>query len=207
MGWEVLASMIEQPFYNSLRTKQQLGYIVGAGIKAAEGARSLTFTVQSSVADASYLTQKTFEFFEEFAPTMDKMTDAEFKVYVDGIVREKLEQEQKLAIEASRHWGEIQGREYVYDRAQREAAALKTVTKEQVAAIFRDYVLPKGAQRRVFVAGVESQVPSKERIKGQVARGVEAKDPKAFRSTNGYLTKKTVEISNILKYEPLRKEA
>ena len=83
MGWEVLASMLEQPFYGELRTKQQLGYIVGASLKMSEGARSLTFSVQSSVADSSYLTGKVFEFLESFVSTLEKVTDAEFKIYVE----------------------------------------------------------------------------------------------------------------------------
>ena len=33
---EVLAELVEQPFYNSLRTQQQLGYIVYSGIKVCD---------------------------------------------------------------------------------------------------------------------------------------------------------------------------
>ena len=205
MAWEVLASMLEQPFYGSLRTKQQLGYIVGAGIKAAEGARSLTFTVQSSVADSSYATQKVFEFLEEsFTPIVENMSEKDFKIYVDGIVREKLQQEKKLVTEVARHWGEIQGEEYIYDRAQREAAALLQVKKEDVVAIYKDCVLPKGSQRRVFVSGIESQVPNPQRLKGaEFDKATLAQDPKKFQATNGFLERKSTAASNILAYKPI----
>ena len=34
---ELLADLVEQPFYDSLRTKQQLGYIVYSGVRFKEG--------------------------------------------------------------------------------------------------------------------------------------------------------------------------
>lgn len=36
---EVLMATIEEPFYNSLRTKQQLGYMVFSGVSCVEGVR------------------------------------------------------------------------------------------------------------------------------------------------------------------------
>jgi secreted Zn-dependent insulinase-like peptidase len=44
MAMEVLASMLQQPFYAELRTNQQLGYIVAAGVRAQNDVRSLTLT-------------------------------------------------------------------------------------------------------------------------------------------------------------------
>ena len=41
---ELLAEALEQPFYSSLRTKQQLGYIVASGVKSREGIYSLRYT-------------------------------------------------------------------------------------------------------------------------------------------------------------------
>lgn len=56
MSLELLAELVEQPFYNSLRTQQQLGYIVFSGVKVREGGtRYLTFTVQSRSPSASPL--------------------------------------------------------------------------------------------------------------------------------------------------------
>jgi insulysin len=58
MSLELLSDVLEQPFYNSLRTQQQLGYIVYSGIKIREGVRSLTFVAQSSIVDGAELTAR-----------------------------------------------------------------------------------------------------------------------------------------------------
>ena len=55
MTWRLLgllSQLIDQPFYAELRTKQQLGYIVGSSITESEGVRGLVFSVQSSAAAA-----------------------------------------------------------------------------------------------------------------------------------------------------------
>jgi len=46
MAMLVLSAILEQPFYQDLRTKQQLGYIVFATYREDEGPRSLVFIVQ-----------------------------------------------------------------------------------------------------------------------------------------------------------------
>ena len=45
----VLAQLIEQPLYEELRTRQQLGYIVQSAITDTEGVRGLIVSVQSAV--------------------------------------------------------------------------------------------------------------------------------------------------------------
>lgn len=106
---EMLAEVIEQPFYDDLRTKQQLGYIVGSGntmnrlqlyrslascfgllgftlslflgARGREGIVSLTLTVQSSIVDGYELTNRVEDFIQErFLPSLDSLTEEEFEV-------------------------------------------------------------------------------------------------------------------------------
>jgi secreted Zn-dependent insulinase-like peptidase len=75
MAMEVLGSIVEAPFYADLRTKQQLGYIVSAGVRQEKQVRSLVFVVQSSFADALYLSDKVFAFLADFAPQLAAMSE------------------------------------------------------------------------------------------------------------------------------------
>jgi insulysin len=67
MAMEVLAIIMGNPFFADLRTKQQLGYIVYGGVSNKDGVRSLIFTAQSSVVDAPYITDRIFDFTENFS--------------------------------------------------------------------------------------------------------------------------------------------
>src|SRR5204862_2455251 len=44
----VVANFIATPFYSELRTKQQLGYVVGSAASGSQRQRFFTFTIQSS---------------------------------------------------------------------------------------------------------------------------------------------------------------
>lgn len=68
---ELLAEVIEQPFYDDLRTQQQLGYIVGSGARAREGIKHLTLTAQSNIVDGAELTRRIETFItENFIPSL-----------------------------------------------------------------------------------------------------------------------------------------
>ena len=45
----LLSRLLEQPFFEDLRTRQQLGYIVGSSVTENAGVRALVLTVQSAV--------------------------------------------------------------------------------------------------------------------------------------------------------------
>uniref|UniRef100_A0A6T8KCF8 Peptidase M16 N-terminal domain-containing protein n=1 Tax=Hemiselmis andersenii TaxID=464988 RepID=A0A6T8KCF8_HEMAN len=207
VAWEVLAAMMEQPFYNSLRTQQQLGYIVSSGTALDEGLRSLQFTVQSSVADTSYLTSAMLEFVEGFRETVEGVSDAEFGVFVEGLVRQRLEREKKLSNEVASHWSEIQGDTTVFDRLQREAAALRTLAKGDVLRVYQDCVAQGGTNRRVFTSEIRSAVPDKHRAKGPLLAypglRIVPEKPKEFQAENGYYDVPSAEQSKILSYKPI----
>jgi insulysin len=156
MAMELLGAAIEQPFYGELRTRQQLGYIVFAGVRELEpgGARALNLVVQSGVADPPDLAARAVAFAEGFAGALAALPDARFRAYADALVQRRREGDKTLSAEAGRHWGEIAGGRLAFDRAAREAEALAALTKEEVLAAYRAVVLPGGAGRRVFTAEV-----------------------------------------------------
>lgn len=63
---QLLMSIMEDPYYDSLRTKQQLGYLVFSGVKLVEGVSLIYLLVQSAERDPSYLTDRSLEFLEGF---------------------------------------------------------------------------------------------------------------------------------------------
>jgi len=167
---ELLADVVEQSFYNSLRTQQQLGYIVGAGVRGRVGIRSLTFTAQSAVVDGEELTRRIESFLQEAVTgLLATMTDTEFKAFKLGIITKKSEPDQRLTSQCERLWGEVLQlpvNEPRFDRQQQEVAALKKVTKAQIQAFASDFLLPGGSKRRLLVSQITAQKRGKEFKRG-----------------------------------------
>jgi len=136
---EVLSALIEQPFYDDLRTQQQLGYIVSSGVKGLEETRVFSLIVQSSVATAEALTDAIYKFLEKFrATTLANLTDVEFSLVVKGILDRKTEPDKKLAQEVIRNWNEIVNGKLQFNRVQTEASALLSLQKEDVLLFWDD---------------------------------------------------------------------
>lgn len=63
---QLLMSIMEDPYYDSLRTKQQLGYLVFSGAKLVEGVSLMYLLVQSAERDPAYLTECSLKFLKGF---------------------------------------------------------------------------------------------------------------------------------------------
>jgi insulysin len=169
---ELLADIVEQPFYDSLRTRQQLGYIVYAGVKAREGFPSLLFVVQSSLLDGPQLSERIAEFLfdSKYLPSIiDGLSDSAFDAFKAGIRTQKLEPDQRLTSQAGRFWAEISSQELpeyppLFDRSQREVNALDKVTKAGFQTFARDFLA--GARRRLLVSEVTSPLQNKGKREG-----------------------------------------
>ena len=161
MAMEVLASIVEQPFYSDLRTNQQLGYIVSSGVKLQNDVRSLVLTVQSDFADAVYLTDKIFVFLKDFASVLDQMSEKEIKGYIGGLADIKRQKITRLSDETSRNWDEIVEGKYQYDRALVEAKVVEELNKETLRSVWQDVVAEGGARRRVLTCQVFTQADAK----------------------------------------------
>jgi insulysin len=150
---ELISSVVEQPFYDDLRTRQQLGYIVSSGVRGLGKIRTLAFTVQSSVAPVETLTTETLKFMDSIRDRLDKLPKVELGTYVKGLIDRKLEPDKTLAAEVMRNWAEISSARLEFDRVQREALALLEVDKSDLLE-FWDRVYVKPEESRVLITQI-----------------------------------------------------
>jgi len=192
---ELLADTLEQSFYNSLRTQQQLGYIVGAGVRMRGGIRSLTFTVQSAVVDGEELVRVTEQYLQ--SAVMDELanlSDDEFEAFKTGIVTKKSEPDQRLTSQCERLWGEVLQlplQHPKFDRQRQEIAAVRKITKAQLQSFAQEFLLPGGAKRRLLVSQITAQKKGKEfkadRVTPSQTRYVPVKNEEAFRAGREFI--------------------
>lgn len=154
---ELLSSCVSERFYEDLRTKQQLGYIVQSGIRALGKTRFIGFIVQSSVATNEKLTKEILKFLDNVRPNvLEKLTKGDFAVYVKSLIDSKTESDKQLASEVTRNWGEIGSGRLQFDRTQREIAAALDLTKEDLLEFWDNLYVKDG--RRILITEVVPQV-------------------------------------------------
>ena len=148
---EIISAIIEEPFYDKLRTKQQLGYIVSSGVKAVAQSRTLSVIVQSNVAPAEKITKAMIEFLDGVADRLTPLTSIDIELFVKGLVDRRLEPDKQLAVEVTRNWSEIANGRFQYDRLQAEVAALLSIQKQDIID-FWDQLYIK--ERRMLISEI-----------------------------------------------------
>lgn len=154
---ELISSIVAEPFYEDLRTKQQLGYIVSSGLRGLGKTTFIGFIVQSSVATNGKLTSEILKYLDNVRPNLlEKLPNADFAVYVKSLIDRKTEPDKQLATEVTRNWAEIGSGRLQFDRVQREVATLLDITKDDLIDFWDQLYVKDG--RRVLVTEMVPRV-------------------------------------------------
>uniref|UniRef100_A0A8D3CVB7 Insulin-degrading enzyme n=1 Tax=Scophthalmus maximus TaxID=52904 RepID=A0A8D3CVB7_SCOMX len=143
---ELFCQIISEPCFNTLRTKEQLGYIVFSGPRRANGVQGLRFIIQSEKAP-HYLESRVEAFLCTMEKAVEEMNDEAFQKHIQALAIRRLDKPKKLSAECAKYWGEIISQQYNFDRDNIEVGYLKTLTKENVIQFYTDR-LTVGAQKR-----------------------------------------------------------
>jgi insulysin len=167
MYMDILGEIIEQSFYNSLRTKQQLGYIVYSGVSVKQGVRHLVFTVQSSTVSGDELVERIGEFIDtDLISLIDSLTIEQLEDFKEGLISQRLEPDQRLTQQASRFWSEILCKPEdtpLFNRAVIEAEVVRRITLSDLKVFVKEVVLKGGKERRLLISEINSSKSDKKK--------------------------------------------
>ena len=99
--------ILKEKFYDSLRTKQNLGYVVTMLIKEFRQNFGLCCVVQSNVKCPEFISEKINEFFKEQLNFFENLTNDEFKNYVNGLIESYKKKDANLSAEFKRNFSQI----------------------------------------------------------------------------------------------------
>eukprot|EP00658_Telonema_sp_P-2_P002814 TRINITY_DN11042_c0_g1_i1.p1 TRINITY_DN11042_c0_g1~~TRINITY_DN11042_c0_g1_i1.p1 ORF type:complete len:315 (-),score=48.39 TRINITY_DN11042_c0_g1_i1:331-1275(-) len=137
----LLLSMYRQHFYRSLRTEQQLGYIVNAGLTIYEEVMFLRFFVQSSEYSCAFLDSCIDVFIQDELPDiLHQTSDEDFQKFIAGRKKTLLEPCRTLLEEKSWIWPEIKDGTHRWDRNQLTLNALSRLTPPDIMVCYQKYL-------------------------------------------------------------------
>jgi secreted Zn-dependent insulinase-like peptidase len=127
----LIDQIINQKFYNELRTKQQLGYFVQA-MKTFDMRRAaLRFIIQSEV-PTNLLEKQILEFINKIPEMIDKISNDDFKNYVSAISNLYGQKPKTPFAAFNEHVNEITERRFDFQRKRRISSAVEQITKEKL---------------------------------------------------------------------------
>ena len=156
----LLEQLVYEPFFDQLRTKEQLGYSVSCGVRNTFGALGFCFSVVSAKVSPPEIEERVESFLEQFVETVRGMAEEEWRQNVKSAVEAKHQQDQTLGEEAERHWGQLSSGRYEFFQQLEIAERISSTTKEAFLAWFGRHISAKSDERRalrVRVFGRESE--------------------------------------------------
>lgn len=182
---ELLAQILNEPTFNVLRTKEQLGYIVQSGVRQACGVQGLRVIVQSD-RNPNFVESRIEAFLGSMRSHLEDMSQEEFDRHREALASRKLEKPKRMATRTYMYWSEISSKQFNFDRVDVEVEELRRLTKQDILDFYDQHVKQDGPLRRKLSSHVQSTLKSeKEEEQEQVVHpcGQQVSDIVAFKAS------------------------
>ncbi|CAH1739015.1 unnamed protein product [Aphis gossypii] len=147
--------IIKESCFNTLRTQEQLGYIVFSSSSRSHGVLSLRIIVQSD-RSPMYVDTRIENYINTIEDLLMHMSEEEFKKYKDALAVKLLEKPKGLLKQAAVYQQEIDTHDYNFNRAQIEVEALKSIVKKDIVKFYHDQISQSGEKRHKLAVHIKS---------------------------------------------------
>ncbi|EGD78902.1 hypothetical protein PTSG_01878 [Salpingoeca rosetta] len=153
----LLSNMVEEPFFQDLRTRQQLGYSVSLSKRNTYNKPG--FVAELSSPSDKFSTNTMIErveaFLSRFGKKLRKMSSRDFEDHKESLRHALLAPDANQDRRISKFWFSIRARIFTFSHSV-EAEHLKTITKKEVVDMYMRYLHPSSKERAVLVIAVNS---------------------------------------------------
>ena len=157
--------ILRSAYFSSLRTDQQLGYVVSAGVRRLNTRSGNLFLVQSPKAGAEDLELATLTFMQNYIDRWKDLSDAEFAQQKSGLISRLTESDKNLGQRSQKYWQNLNDENYNFDSNEQIAAEVEKLSKAEMGAFMQD-ILERLQSKRIliFSPGKFEQTPNEGRL-------------------------------------------
>jgi len=164
------ANIIRQAYFTSLRTEQQLGYVVAATNQTLRDRGALAFIVQSPVASTAELERLTREFLAGQITAVDVLPDDEFERFREGLIGRLTERDKNLGERGARLWSDLDLGFTDFDSREQIAAEVERLSRTDIVEYLRGALAEFDSRSLVtYAPGKFPEVPETGRVIDDVA--------------------------------------
>ncbi|KAI9204048.1 Metalloenzyme, LuxS/M16 peptidase-like protein [Polychytrium aggregatum] len=156
----LLSHIINEPCFDQLRTKEQLGYMVFSGLRNQTSMTGLRLIIQSEKHPA-YLESRIEDFLTKMRTILSDLSETAYATHVQAVVSRLLEKDKNLGQESSRVWTHVSSHYYNFRQSELDAEQVKAIQKDDLLAFYDQYVHPDSPCRRKLSVHVTSKKAAK----------------------------------------------
>ncbi|NOQ14806.1 MAG: peptidase M16 [Methyloprofundus sp.] len=150
---QLLGRIISTAFFADLRTRQQLGYNLGAAALAMKDVPGIIFILQSPVISAPEIEARFLSFIDSFQKELAQISTAKLEDYKVGLITRLLEKDKSLHKRSYRNWLEIDRDNNYFDTKERIAKAIEKIDKTRLVAVYQDWLIDNPRKFRSYALG------------------------------------------------------
>jgi nardilysin len=145
--------LMKEPTFDTLRTKEQLGYNVSTSLAYTSGSMNLymSVTTQATKFTADFVDQRIETFLKWFVnDKLQNLTNDEYKATVDSLIKSWSRPNLTLSEEVDLNWGQIYWQQYAFDIDEKNIAAATSCNKDKCIRQLTDLISPDNPERCKF---------------------------------------------------------
>ncbi|AET38766.1 metalloendopeptidase Ecym_3273 [Eremothecium cymbalariae DBVPG len=142
----LLAQLINEPCFNTLRTEEQLGYVVWSSKQNTHASTNLRILVQSE-SDTVYIESRVDKFLNNFADTLRSMSEQAFEKHKGALCNTLLQKFKNMREENFRFIGAIFSGDYNFLCKEREAKIIRSLTQQHMIDFYERHILSQKSSK------------------------------------------------------------
>lgn len=144
---------MEEPLFDILRTKEQLGYDVYCSVNDTNGVLGYSVVVncQAGKFTTEHVDLRITTFVKNLAKTIKKMSDIEVNEIKENLKKVKQVADVHLKDEVSRNWTEIVQQDFMFDRIPKEIDAIQKIKTSDVKKWLDSYSITEKETRKLCI--------------------------------------------------------
>ncbi|KAF2157769.1 LuxS/MPP-like metallohydrolase [Myriangium duriaei CBS 260.36] len=157
----LFAQMASEPVFDTLRSKEQLGYVVSSSPTVMATVSGWRILIQSE-RSPDYLEQRIDVFLTNFADKLKETSQEDFDAFKVALINSRLEKLKNLNQETARFWSHVTGERFDFEQVLRDVEEVEQLTKDQLIEFFNIYINPASDKRAKAAVHLLAQTSPEE---------------------------------------------
>ncbi|CAF4101838.1 unnamed protein product [Adineta steineri] len=145
---ELFCHFVQEPCFDQLRTKEQLGYVVSSGTRRSRGGVQGFEVIVQSARKLDHVNQRIELFIDSIRDYIMNMSDDLFKKQREGYMVKKVEIPKSMHSQVYKFWNEITNHQFCFDRPQLEVEIIKSLERTDLLQFYDHYISLNSVHRR-----------------------------------------------------------
>ncbi len=148
--FSLLNHTMSSTFFHELRTKRQLGYMVGTGYLPLNRHPGMIFYIQSPTTSPLQLLEAIDEFIADFNYAVMQITSTQWQQTKQGLCNQIMEHDPNLKTRGQRYWSSIGNKDYQFNQRERVVAEIEQLTRSDLIKFMMKKMRTKHCDRLVL---------------------------------------------------------